>query len=201
MSRSRPRRRKRLHASPPHMRNGLLYGAVLVVLSCVTTVSIASQRILSEQSAYGAAPSADQCVPKNLGVSDVLPGTDVAVSPLPGAYDASPRTQVSLLGAPASALSGISVSGSHSGPDSGRLVAYSQGDGASFLPSHPFTPGETVTVTGHAGGREAPLLLQLCGGAPRHAPLPRHAHDAPRKPAMTRSTTPRRRRRRHRGSR
>ena len=76
----------------------------------------------------------------------MLPGTDVAVSPLPGAYDASPYTQVSLLGTPASALSAISVSGSSSGPHSGSLVAYSQGDGASFVPSNPFQPGETVTV-------------------------------------------------------
>lgn len=154
MSGSRPRRHKRLHprATPAHMHKSLLYGAILVALSCVTTVSIASQRILAEQSAYGAAPSVDQCVPKHLGVSDVLPGTDVAVSPLPGAYDASPYTQVSLLGTPASALSAISVSGSSSGPHSGSLVAYSQGDGGSFVPSHPFTPGETVTVRGRIAG-------------------------------------------------
>jgi Arylsulfotransferase (ASST) len=129
------------------MHKGLLYGAVLVVLTCVTTVSIASQRILAEQSAYGAAPAVDQCVPKSLNVSDLLPNTSLEVSPLPGAYDASPYTQISLVGAPVGELS-LSVSGSRTGNHPGRLVGYSQGDGASFLPVHPFLPGETVTVKG-----------------------------------------------------
>jgi hypothetical protein len=78
----------------------------------------------------------------------------VTVSPLPGSRDATPRTQISFLGVPASELTAITVTGSHSGRHSGRLAAYSQGDGASFLPARPFAEGETVTVHAqlHSGG-------------------------------------------------
>ena len=60
--------------------------------------------------------------------------------------DASYLTQISLLGVPAADISGVVVIGSRSGAHSGRLAAYSQGDGASFLPSKPFSQGEVVTV-------------------------------------------------------
>ncbi|MEA2215616.1 MAG: hypothetical protein QOK19_1177, partial [Solirubrobacteraceae bacterium] len=95
-----------------------------------------------------AAPAAGRCVPSTLNRSAVLPGTSLAVTPLPDSYDALPRTQVSLLGAPVHALSHIRVAGSVSGTHSGRLRAYTQGDGASFVPSAPFISGETVTVKG-----------------------------------------------------
>jgi hypothetical protein len=94
------------------------------------------------------ASTGPRCVPAQLNASDVLPGTTLAVSPLPGSYDASPYTQVSFVGAPAAALSGIRVSGSQTGAHGGYLRAYSQGDGASYLLSHPFRQGETVTVRG-----------------------------------------------------
>ncbi len=60
---------------------------------------------------------------------------------------------------PAAALSGVWVRGSRSGPHTGRLAPYSQGDGASFLPARPFTPGENVAVraTLTAEGRRTPL--------------------------------------------
>jgi hypothetical protein len=94
-------------------------------------------------SAEAATPAS--CAPSVLNRSALLAGA-VTVSPLPGSRDASPLTQISLLGVPASELSGLSVSGSRSGPHRGRLEAYSQGDGASFVPSRPFRPGEHVTV-------------------------------------------------------
>jgi hypothetical protein len=72
--------------------------------------------------------------------------SSVTISPLPGTPTAMPGTQISFLGAPASALSSISVVGSSSGPHSGRLHSYSSATGTSFLPSKPFTPGERVTV-------------------------------------------------------
>src|SRR5262249_2947864 len=93
-------------------------------------------------------PSAPRCVPATLNRSALLPGTPIAVSPLPGSYDASPRSQISLLGAPAGAIAGLRVSGSQSGSHGGRLRGYSQHDGASFLPSRPFRSGETVAVQG-----------------------------------------------------
>jgi hypothetical protein len=118
-----------------------------VALSTAGMLAFGAARIKAEESAYGA-PAAPWCVPSQLNRSAVLPGTRLAVSPLPDSLDASARTQISLLGQPASALSHISVRGSRSGAHRGSLRAYSQGDGASFVPAKPFIPGETVTVHG-----------------------------------------------------
>jgi hypothetical protein len=93
--------------------------------------------------AAGAAPD---CEPTTLNTSATLAGA-VTVSPLPGSRDASPQTQISFLGPPKGDLSRISVVGSRSGAHAGRLEGYSDGDGASFVPSKPFAEGETVTVT------------------------------------------------------
>jgi hypothetical protein len=129
------------------LRKVLLCGAIVVVLSSVATLALASRRIAAEQSAYSA-PSAGRCTPEALNRSAVLPGTSLAVSPLPGTYVASPDTQISLLGEPTSDISDVRVNGSQSGSHTGRLLAYSQGDGGSFIPAKPFNPGETVTVRG-----------------------------------------------------
>jgi Arylsulfotransferase (ASST) len=132
------------------------------VLSSVTTLAIASRRISAEQSAFSA-PSSGRCTPSTLNRSDVLSGTPIAVAPLPGSFDASPNTQISLLGAPVSALSAVHVNGSQTGSHSGRLRAYSQGDGASFLPSHAFSAGETVHVRGHVkvGSHTQPFAFEF----------------------------------------
>jgi Arylsulfotransferase (ASST) len=129
------------------LRTLLIGGGALVVLASVTTLALASRRISAEQSAYNV-PSAGRCTPTMLNRSAILPGTTIAVSPLPDSYDASTETQVSLLGVAPSALGAVHVSGSQSGSHHGRLIAYSQGDGASFVASKPFDPGETVTVHG-----------------------------------------------------
>jgi hypothetical protein len=120
---------------------------VVVAIASSGTLAFAAKRIAAEDAAYRV-PAVQRCAPSRLNRSAVLPGTSVAVSPLPGSYDASPRTQISLLGAPARALSDLSASGSSSGSHSGRLRGYSQGDGASFMLSRPFDPGETVIVHG-----------------------------------------------------
>ncbi|MCW3018216.1 MAG: ArsR family transcriptional regulator, partial [Solirubrobacterales bacterium] len=138
------------------VRSLLLGGAVVVVLASVATLALASRRISAEQAAYSA-PSVGRCTPTTLNRSAVLPGTTLAVSPLPDSYDASARTQISLLGAPASALAGIHVDGSQTGSHAGRLRAYSQGDGASWVTSKPFLPGETVTVRGTVRTHSKPV--------------------------------------------
>jgi len=70
----------------------------------------------------------------------------VYVFPIPNGHFASPATQLTFRGIPASQLGTISVTGSLSGVHAGTIAADSDGDGGSFIPSTPFTPGETVTV-------------------------------------------------------
>jgi hypothetical protein len=71
----------------------------------------------------------------------------VTVFPTPGARYELPATQIVFRNIPASQLGAITVVGSKSGPHTGTVDADSDGDGASFIPSVRFTPGETVTVT------------------------------------------------------
>jgi len=79
----------------------------------------------------------------------------VTVSPQPGTPDASPTTQISLLGtAPANILA-VRARGARSGVHRGVLRAYSSGDGASFVPRRRFAQGEVVSVrvTTNIGGQ------------------------------------------------
>jgi Arylsulfotransferase (ASST) len=133
--------------SQSRLRKGLVLGGVAVVLGCAATLALAAHRIKAEQAAFRA-PTAARCYPHAFNHSATLPGTSLSVAPLPDSYAASARTQISLLGTPPSALSDIRVKGSDSGEHKGRLHAYSQGDGASFVIAKPFTQGETVTVRG-----------------------------------------------------
>ncbi|HLH13986.1 MAG TPA: arylsulfotransferase family protein [Solirubrobacteraceae bacterium] len=144
------------------MRSALVAACALVVLASATALALASRRITAEQAAYST-PDTGRCTPTTLNRSALLPSTPLTVSPLPDSYDASPQTQISLLGAPASAISAVRVSGSATGSHSGRLEAYSQGDGASFVPSSAFVPGETVTVRGavKVGARTQPFAFHF----------------------------------------
>ncbi len=78
----------------------------------------------------------------------------VTISPLPGAPDAMPSTQISILGTPAANIESVAVTGSVSGSHSGRLEPYSSSAGASFVLDAPFSEGEEVhaTVRLHEGG-------------------------------------------------
>jgi len=71
----------------------------------------------------------------------------LSLSPLNGTPDASPQTQISFLGVPASEIADVSVVGSASGPHAGRLQSYASAAGASFLVAHPFRQGERVTAS------------------------------------------------------
>ena len=103
------------------------------------------------------------CLPARLQRTATLPGTDVDVSPEPEAQTANPGTQISFLGAPVDQIAGVSVVGARSGPHPGRLRAYSQGDGASFVPDSPFSAGELVTVRAviGAGARAKPVSFRF----------------------------------------
>jgi hypothetical protein len=156
---------------------------VAIALGSVAALAFGAKRIAAENAAFKA-PAVTQCVPSQLNRSDLLPGTKLAVSPLPDSLDASDDTQISMLGYPASDLSGISVSGSGSGNHSGRLEAYSQGDGASFVPSQSFLPGEAVVVHGKlkVAGKSYPFAFHFTIAVPD--PLG-HPASAPNPPAKS----------------
>jgi hypothetical protein len=106
----------------------------------------------SAKSTVGVSPA---CLPGTLEHSARLPGSDIDVSPAPETGTANPDTQISFLGASASDVRAISVTGSESGAHQGHMRGYSQGDGESFVPERPFDPGERVlvhAVTGPASG-------------------------------------------------
>jgi hypothetical protein len=162
---------RRRSAGEPHphhwLRRTLVLGGAVVLASSVGALTVGGQRIMAEEAAFRG-PPAPQCVPATLDRSDVLPGTTLRVSPLPDSLDAPPHAQISLVGVPRSRLAQISVSGSISGGHSGRVEAYSQGDGASFLPTRPFWPGEIVTVHGRllARGRWQPFAFRFTVSSP-----------------------------------
>jgi hypothetical protein len=129
----------------------LLGLGALVVLAGIAAL-VAEAALPPAHTASVVPPVSPDCVPEHLNVSAALAGERVTVSPEPDSMDASATTQISFLGVPAGELADVSVSGSRTGAHAGRLVAYSQGDGASFLPSRPFDDGELVSV--HAELRE-----------------------------------------------
>lgn len=129
--------------------------AAFLVLLCAIVVAAPSRSV--------AASAAPTCAPAKLNVSAALAGGALTVSPAPDTLDASYLTQISFLGAPAADIVNLTVSGSRSGSHTGKLIAYSQGDGASFVPSHPFVQGETVTVHGalHRGSATTPFAWRF----------------------------------------
>ena len=80
--------------------------------------------------------------------------TRLAISPQPGTPDASPQTQISILGAPRSRIRSVSVTGERSGAHSGRLRPYSHHRGASFVLAQPLSQGEGVSVRIKVRGRK-----------------------------------------------
>jgi hypothetical protein len=114
---------------------------------------------LSFTSPAAASAAGPTCTPATLDNSALGAGS-VTLSPSPGSRDASPATQISFLGVPARRLRSISVVGTASGAHAGRLLAYSQGDGASFVPSRPFVQGERVTVRARVAGAHGASTLE-----------------------------------------
>jgi hypothetical protein len=83
----------------------------------------------------------------SLGVAVPAASARLTISPFPGTPDASPQTQISILGVAPGRIRSVSLTGSLSGRHPGRLARYSGGRGASFLPAAPLTQGEQVSVT------------------------------------------------------
>jgi Arylsulfotransferase (ASST) len=128
--------------SRPSLVIALLAGAAAIALAVVLATGALS-------GAGGKAPiaSSPSCLPSTLEHSARLPASSISVSPAPETDTANPHTQISFLGLPPAAIHSVSIAGQKSGSHAGRLLAYSQGDGASFMPNSPFAPGETVSVT------------------------------------------------------
>jgi hypothetical protein len=78
-----------------------------------------------------------------------------AISPAPGTPDASPQTQISILGVRPGLIRSVTATGSASGAHQGRLRTYSRRRGASFVPSQPFQQGERVDATVRIKGSAA----------------------------------------------
>ncbi len=135
-------------------RNGLI--VLLVAVLAGGTLAFALGACGSGSSGSHSATS-PACLPATVDRSAKLEGLSVDVSPAPSTVTANPHTQISFLGAPLTAIHGVSVTGQRSGPHAGHLYGYSQGDGASFVPNTPFDPGERVSVSavidaGQSGG-------------------------------------------------
>lgn len=86
-------------------------------------------------------------------VKDATGGLDVL--PFPGTPDASPQSQITFPAVKLSQLKAVDVRGSKSGTHPGRLVELAGKHGAAFVPSQPFTAGETVSVTAMLSTRAA----------------------------------------------
>ena len=81
-------------------------------------------------------------------------GGRLTISPQPNTPDASPGTQISILGVARSQIRSVSVTGQSSGVHSGSLLSYSGHRGASFVPDQPLTQGESVAVVLRIRGRK-----------------------------------------------
>jgi Arylsulfotransferase (ASST) len=71
----------------------------------------------------------------------------LTISPSPNTPDASPETQISILGVDPDRIKAVHVVGEASGGHTGSLHAYSRDRGASFVLNRPLTEGESVAVT------------------------------------------------------
>jgi hypothetical protein len=149
----------------------------LAAVAAVAAAVLALAGAFSDSSS--AAPG---CLPASISPSARLPGTHVYVSPAPNTVTANPDTEISFLGVPAGQIRDVSVTGAESGTHRGRLAGYSQGDGASFLPSGGFDPGERVSVRAVLSddGRSSPA------NASRAPTSRRQAQTASVAPAATR---------------
>lgn len=125
----------------------LLLVALAVAAAIAVVVVLATGALSGARKGASHLASSPSCLPTTLNHSAQLPASSIYVSPAPGTDTVNPHSQISFLGLPARAIHAVSVTGRQSGRHAGRLFAYSQGDGASFVPDSPFVPGELVSVT------------------------------------------------------
>ena len=153
-------------STPATIRDARRTGALLVVAALLGVVAVPA----------GAAPAGAQR------------RATVAVYPSPGTPTASARTQISVRGATAAQVGRLRVVGSHSGRHPGRVLAHSDGAGASFVPTRPFRPGERVTVrTGlRVAGASGGVVRFTIAGVSRARPEPVTPANPARRPGAIR---------------
>ncbi len=104
-----------------------------------------------------------------LAAKGSTPGAGPTLSPVPGTPDASPNTQISILGVAPGRIRAVRVTGSASGLHRGAFRHYSGRRGASFLLSRPLEQGESVSVRILLAGRR-PIAFSFT--VARLAPAP-----------------------------
>ncbi|MEA2216350.1 MAG: hypothetical protein QOK19_1911 [Solirubrobacteraceae bacterium] len=156
----------------------IILGVAVLVWGVLAIVLGSASLKIGGSSSASASPA---CLPSTVEHSASLAGTAVNVSPAPETDSANPHTQISFLGAPASAITSISVRGARSGPHAGSVRGYSQGDGASFLPNAPFVPGERVSVSATIAGK--PVSFGFLVDTPYPTAASPDFHNPPAAPA------------------
>src|ERR1700719_1250577 len=145
----------------------------------VTVAILFATGSISGAHTAGASPS---CIPSQVGRSALVAGTAVTVSPAPYSDSASPATQISFLGTAVTNISNVAVEGARTGYHYGRLSAYFQGDGASFVLEKPFAPGELVHVRASIAGGARPTAVSYSFRVARPYPM-QGVHTFPNTPA------------------
>jgi hypothetical protein len=102
----------------------------------------------------------------------------ISAFPMPDTPTASPNTTITFRGPGASGAAAAVVTGSESGPHSGRVQLHPDGRGATFVPDTPFTPGERVMVATTMPVRGA-TDGKFSFGVARPAPFPAQPLPAP----------------------
>ncbi len=149
----------------------LIILGVLVAAWAVLAIVLGSPSLNLSSGSSSATAASPPCNLDSPERSAQLSGTRVYASPAPETDTANPRSQISFLGASAGSIGGVSVLGSASGRHEGRLVSFSQDDGASFLPSKPFAENETVKVSATISGRPVSWSFHVASPYPTaHVP-------------------------------
>ena len=123
--------------------------AASVSLTVLVCPAVAPAAPLTAAAPRAAAP------PRAAAATPTAASRSPTISPAQGTPDASPDTQISILGVAPGLIAGVRVDGSASGPHRGRLRRYSGGRGASFILGAPLAQGEHVRVQVRLRGRRA----------------------------------------------
>ena len=158
-SQDQPVRQNRYHRAPStHSRRTLIRAAGAGALA-----------LASDTTLVGAARPNHVPVPASRMHARSQHSGEIVTFPRPGSRTASPFTEITFRGVDREMLGSVTVVGSRSGANAGRLMPHADGNGVSFVPDAWFEPGEEVTVT--ADLEMEPLVFEVARPArQRRAP-------------------------------